>query len=120
MPGAAPRSRALPPSLRAHARRYTGLLAASRGDPVAGADQLDAAISTLSELGYRYEMACALLERGEILLGTDRGEEGITAMREADHVFAELGAKPMHERAQQALAARAEPGEGRVASAASG
>ena len=109
-----------PPSLRAHARRYTGLLAASRGDPVAGADQLDAAISTLSELGYRYEMACALLERGEILLGTDRGEEGITAIREADHVFAELGAKPMHERAQQALAARAEPGEGRVASAASG
>jgi tetratricopeptide (TPR) repeat protein len=101
---------ATPASLRAHARRYAGLLAARRGDPLAGAEHLDGAISTLSELGYRYEMACALLERGEILLGAEREDEAASAIREADHVFAELGAKPMHERAQQAASSLGKPG----------
>jgi len=107
----------VPPSLGAHASRYAGLLVARRGDPAAGSERLAAAVATLRELGYRYEMACALLDRGEILLGTDHDGEATPSIREAEHVFAELGAKPMLERAQQALAAGAEPGEGAVISA---
>jgi hypothetical protein len=90
------------PSLRAHANRYAGLLAAGRGDSAAAAEQLAVAIAGLRELGYRYEMACVLLELGEVLAGSERDEEAASCMREAQLTFAELGARPMLERVERA------------------
>jgi len=107
-----------PPSLRAHGRRYAGLLAARGGDLAAGADQLAAAAATLGELGFRYEMGCVLLERAEIVLAAGQGEEAVSSdIREARTIFAELGAKPMLERAERASGAEGEAGDSPVVSA---
>jgi hypothetical protein len=106
-----------PPSLRAHASRYAGLLAASRGDPAAGVARLDAAIQTLRELGYRYETACVVLERGEILLDGGSTEQAASDLREARIAFAQLGARPMLERLERIAGARPAPDEAAVARA---
>jgi class 3 adenylate cyclase/tetratricopeptide (TPR) repeat protein len=102
----------VPPSLSAHASRYEGLLAARRGDSAAGSERLDGAVATLRELGYRYETACALLDRGEIALGSDK--EAASDLSEARTILAHLGAKPMLERLDRAVGARPEGDEGQV------
>ena len=103
----------VPPSLRADATRYTGLLAARGGDPAA-IECLDAAIAILRGLGYRYEAARIVLERAEILLGADRGQEAPPDLRDARLTFAELGARPMLERLERVIGARPEGDEGRA------
>jgi tetratricopeptide (TPR) repeat protein len=91
----------VPPSLGADANRYAGLLAGRRGNPAAGIEHLDAALQALREVGYPYEAARVLLERGELLLAMGRSEEAAPDIRGARAIFAELGASPMLERVQQ-------------------
>jgi len=80
------------------------LLAASRGDIAAAEERLDVAIALIRELGYRYELAKVLLERGELLLETARAGESTPFIDEARSILADLGAKPLVARAEQALA----------------
>jgi tetratricopeptide (TPR) repeat protein len=94
------------PLMQAEAARFAGLLAARRGDIAAAEERLDAAIALMRELGYRYELAKVLLERGELLLETDRAAESFPFIDEARGILADLGAKPLLARAEQALAAR--------------
>jgi class 3 adenylate cyclase/tetratricopeptide (TPR) repeat protein len=109
----------IPPSVRAHARRYAGLLAAKQGDPTAAIGGLDAAIDEFRRLGYRYEMAGVLLERGEILLAGGRGEEAASDLSEARTIFAGLGARPMLDRLERATGTEKEPATGQVIPASS-
>jgi hypothetical protein len=51
--------------LRGGAARFAGLLAAKRGDLDAARERFDEAIALLRELGYRFELAKALLDHGE-------------------------------------------------------
>ena len=60
----------------------------------------------MRELGYRYELAKVLLDRGELLRDVDRGGEAAQCIDEARAIFAELGAQPLLERAERALAGR--------------
>jgi tetratricopeptide (TPR) repeat protein len=95
---------AAPPSLRAEATRFAGLLAASDGDVEGGLRRLRAASATLRELGCRFLLAQALVEQGELLRQADRGDEAAPLVQEARGIFAELRAVPWLERAERALA----------------
>jgi tetratricopeptide (TPR) repeat protein len=94
------------PMLRAQSARFAGLLAAKRGDADAAGERLDAAIVMLRELGYRFEVAKVLLDRGEVLQDAGRVDEAEPFIAEAHTTFAELGARPLLERAQRAQAGR--------------
>ena len=63
-------------------------------------------IALLRELGYRFELAKVLLDRGEVLRDADRSAEAAPLIDEARAIFAELGARPLLERAERALAGR--------------
>jgi class 3 adenylate cyclase/tetratricopeptide (TPR) repeat protein len=99
------------PLMQGEAARFAGLLAGKRGDIAAAEERLDAAIALMRELGYPYELAKVLLDRGELLVETDRAGESIPFIDEARTILADLGAKPLLARAEQSL-------EGRPASAA--
>ena len=60
----------------------------------------------MRELGYRYELAKALLDRGELLRDSGSDAEATPLIDEARAIFAELGAQPLLERAERALAGR--------------
>ena len=94
------------PLTQAEAARLAGLLAARRGDVAVAEEHLDAALVPMRELGYPYELAKVLLARGELLLETDRPGESIPFIDEARTILADLGAKPLLARAEQALAGR--------------
>jgi tetratricopeptide (TPR) repeat protein len=94
------------PLMQGEAARFAGLLAARRGDLGAAEERLDAAIVLIRELGYLYELAKVLLARGELLLEADRAGESIRFIDEARTILADLGAKPLLARAEQALAGR--------------
>jgi tetratricopeptide (TPR) repeat protein len=94
------------PLMRGEAARFAGLLAARRGDPEAAQERFDVAIALLRELGYRFELAKVLLDRGEVLRDADRSAEAAPLINEARTIFAELGARPSVERAERALAGR--------------
>jgi len=94
------------PLIRAEAARFAGLLAAKRGSVDAAAERLDEAIALLRELGYRYELAKALLGRGELLRDAGRVDEAAPFLDEARAVLADLGARPLLERAERVLAGR--------------
>ena len=92
------------PLMQGEAARFAGLLAASRGDIAAAEERLDVAIALIRELGYRYELAKVLLERGELMLETARAGESTPFIDEARSILADLGATPLVARAEQALA----------------
>jgi tetratricopeptide (TPR) repeat protein len=94
------------PLMRGQAARFAGLVAAKRGDLPAAEELLDAAIALMRELGYPYELGKALLDRGESLRDGDRIEESIPFLDEARAIFTDLGARPLLERAEGALAGR--------------
>lgn len=94
------------PLMRAEAARFAGLLAAERGDLTAAERHLDEAIALMRELGYRYELGKMLLERGELLLETDRAADSTPFIDEARVILTALGAQPRLARAEQALASR--------------
>jgi tetratricopeptide (TPR) repeat protein len=92
------------PLMRGQSARFAGLLAARRGDVEAAGRQLDDAISLLRELGYRFELGKALLDRGEVLQDADGTDDATAFIDEARTIFADLGARPWQERADRALA----------------
>jgi tetratricopeptide (TPR) repeat protein len=90
------------PTLRSHADRFAGLIAAQAGDVAEAERLLESAAATLAGVGRPFERAKALLDLGE-LLGAD-GRELLVAAHET---FAELRATPLAERAERALAGAA-------------
>jgi tetratricopeptide (TPR) repeat protein len=94
------------PLLRGQSARFAGLLAATRGELDAAEQQFDRGIGILRELGYRFELAKALLDRGEVLQDAGRVDEAAPFIDEARATFAELGAQPLLERAERARAGR--------------
>jgi tetratricopeptide (TPR) repeat protein len=96
------------PSMRAHADRFAGLLAARRGSSAASAKRLRGAASVFRELGYPFELGQVLLEHGETLLDADRGDEAELLLTEARATFTELRAEPWLERATRARERSAE------------
>jgi class 3 adenylate cyclase/tetratricopeptide (TPR) repeat protein len=97
-----------PPSMRAHADRFAGLLAARRGNSAASTKRLRQAASGFRELGYPFELGQVLLEHGETLLDVDRGDEAESLLREARATFSELRAEPWLERVARARERSAE------------
>jgi hypothetical protein len=69
-----------------------------------GEARFDEAITRLRELGYPFELAKTLLDRGEALQRIGRVEEAATFIDEARATFAELGARPLLEHAERARA----------------
>jgi len=92
------------PLMRGEAARFAGLLAAKRGDLDAASERFDEAFALLRELGYRFELAKALLDRGEVLQRAGRPVEATPFIDEARATFAELRARPLLERPERALA----------------
>jgi class 3 adenylate cyclase/tetratricopeptide (TPR) repeat protein len=90
--------------LRGGSARLAGVLAAKRGDVDAAEAWFDEAVTLLRELGYSFELAKALLDRGEALQRVGRVDEAALFIEEARATFAELGARPSLERAERALA----------------
>jgi tetratricopeptide (TPR) repeat protein len=90
--------------LRGGSARLAGVLAAKRGDVDAAEARFDEAVTLLRELGYPFELAKALLDRGEALQRVGRVDEAALFIEEARATFAELGARPSLERAEAALA----------------
>ena len=94
------------PSLRGVSARFAGLLAAKRGRVDAALQLLETATEQLREVGYPFELAKALLDRGEMLRDADRIDEAVPLIDEARATFARLGARPHLDRAESALAGR--------------
>jgi class 3 adenylate cyclase/tetratricopeptide (TPR) repeat protein len=83
------------PLMRGVAARFAGLLAAKRGDLDAAEERIDAAIALLRELGYKFELAKTLLDRGEILRDAGRFDEAAPFIDEARAISTELHAQPL-------------------------
>jgi len=86
------------PSMRAHADRFTGLLAARRGEPAIGVERLRDAGARFREFGYPFELGEVLLETGEILRDDGRAGDAEPLLAEAGRIFRELRAEPWLER----------------------
>jgi class 3 adenylate cyclase/tetratricopeptide (TPR) repeat protein len=90
------------PSMRAQADRFAGLLAARRDDRVTGIERLERAAEAFRRLGYPFELAQVLLERGEALLQGGQPNGAEMALAEAGAAFAGLQAEPWMERVAKA------------------
>jgi tetratricopeptide (TPR) repeat protein len=100
---------AVVPSIRAHADRFTGLLASRRGDGGVGIERLRQAAGRFRELGYVFELAEVLLEAGEALGANGRSAEAGPLLAEAATIFDRLRAKPWLERVARARDGAAAP-----------
>jgi tetratricopeptide (TPR) repeat protein len=100
---------AVAPSMRAHADRYAGLLAARNGDGRVAAKRLRLAADRFRELSYPFELAQVLLERAEMLIDGDQAGEAERLLAEASGTFAELRAEPWLERVARTRERSAEP-----------
>jgi class 3 adenylate cyclase/tetratricopeptide (TPR) repeat protein len=89
------------PLLRAGAARFTGLLAARRGDSKQADEQLADAIRELRQIDTPYVLAQVLLEHAELMHADGRDHEGAPLLTEATAILTRLGATPYLERAQK-------------------
>jgi class 3 adenylate cyclase/tetratricopeptide (TPR) repeat protein len=97
------------PSMRAHADRFAGLLAAHRGDLAAATERLRKAADAFREVGYPFDLAQVLLERGELLAAAGRSDEAEPLLAAAEATLADLRAEPWLERVARARAGATEP-----------
>jgi class 3 adenylate cyclase/tetratricopeptide (TPR) repeat protein len=85
----------LTPSLRAHAHRFHGRLAAADGDVANGTERLKAAASLFREFAMPFWLAVTLLDHAELV----PPDEAAPLFGEASALFEGLGATPWLERA---------------------
>ncbi len=90
------------PSLRAHADRFAGLLAARRGEDSTWKRRLRLAEDAFRRLGYQFELAQVLLEHAELLLDGGAADGAEHLLAEARHTFGELRADLWLERVAKA------------------
>jgi class 3 adenylate cyclase/tetratricopeptide (TPR) repeat protein len=90
------------PSLRAHADRFAGLLAARRAEDSTWKQRLRLAEDAFRQLGYPFELAQVLLEHAELLLDGGAADGAEHLLAEARHTFGELRAEPWLERVAKA------------------
>ena len=87
------------PLLRAGAARFTGLLAARRGDIATAYECLDSATRQLREIDTPFVLAQVLLEHAELLHADGRAGDAAPLRGEATEIFTRLGATPYLQRA---------------------
>jgi class 3 adenylate cyclase/tetratricopeptide (TPR) repeat protein len=97
----------LAPSLRAHADRFRGRLAATAGDESTADGSYAAAESVFREFGMPFWLAITQTEHGEWLAGSGRSDEAQPLLTEARETFERLDAKAWLERLDAAPRARA-------------
>ena len=90
------------PYLRAHAARFAARLAAARGDHEAVESGFVAAEEGFRAIGMPFDLAVALVEHAEWLVGQGRQAEAEPLAAEAREVFERLGAKPWLDRVERA------------------
>jgi class 3 adenylate cyclase/tetratricopeptide (TPR) repeat protein len=88
------------PLLRAGAARFTGLLAARRGDTDIAGEQLNEATRELRAIDAPFVLAQILLEHAEVLHADGRDDQAAPLLIEATEIFTRLRATPYLERAQ--------------------
>jgi class 3 adenylate cyclase/tetratricopeptide (TPR) repeat protein len=86
------------PLLEAQAARFSARLAATRGEASSVEAGFKRSVALLREIGARFWLAVVLLEHGEWLAETGRGEEAEPLLSEARETFERLEAKPWLER----------------------
>jgi tetratricopeptide (TPR) repeat protein len=96
----------LAPSLRAHAARFRGRLAADDGDTLKAERGFASATSTFGEFGMPFWVAVSLTEHGEYLVSENRRSDAEPMLTDARETFAHLQAKPWLERVEAATARR--------------
>jgi len=89
------------PLLRAAAARFTGLLAARRGDAKVADERLEEAARELRGADAQFVLAQVLLEHAELKHADGRDEEAAPLLAEATAIFTRLRAAPLLERAEQ-------------------
>jgi tetratricopeptide (TPR) repeat protein len=95
----------LAPSVRAHAARFRGRLAAEDGDRVAAEQGFATAASIFREYSMVFWLAITLTEHAEWLIATDRRGEAEPLLAEARETFERLEATPWLARIAAAEAA---------------
>ena len=94
----------VPPYLRAHLLRGSGLLAAARGDVAAAQSQFRAALEEFGSLGFPYWHAAVQTDLAGALIDDHRAPEATSLLGEARAVFNRLRAAPALQRAERLLA----------------
>ena len=94
----------LAPSLRAHAARFRGRLAARDGDMCKAEQGFATAASTFREYGMPFWLATTLTDHAESLIVADRGTEAEPLLAEARTTFERLDATPWLTRVEAAQA----------------
>ena len=94
----------LAPSLRAHAARFRGRLAARDGDMLKAEQGFATAASTFREYGMPFWLATTLTDHAESLIVADRGTEAEPLLAEARATFERLDATPWLTRVEAAQA----------------
>jgi predicted ATPase/class 3 adenylate cyclase len=84
----------LAPSLRAHAARFRGRLAALDGETDKAERKFATAAATFREHGMPFWLAVTLAEHGEWLVAEDRAADAEALLAEARETFERLGAEP--------------------------
>jgi tetratricopeptide (TPR) repeat protein len=92
------------PLSRALAQGFAGVLASRRGEHPEALVSLDAAVAWLREIGYPFELAWALLERGRALAAAGQDQEAGASLDEAREIYRRLRAEPWLRRADEVLA----------------
>ncbi len=101
----------VPPFLRAATSRFRGRIAAIAGHVDTASSQFKAAAGMFRELGMPFWLAVTLLDHGEWLTGSGRGEEAGELLDEARMIFERLEAQPWLDRLER-LPATATAGRG--------
>jgi predicted ATPase len=91
-------------SLQAQEARLIAAVAARRGEPERAESHFRSAVARFRELGLRFQLAIALLEHGEWLVGQGRVDEAGPLLGEAREIFERLEATPWLERVEAARA----------------
>ncbi len=86
------------PLLEAQSARFAARLAATRGEASSVEGGFKRSAALLREIGMRFWLAVVLLEHGEWLAETGRGEEAEPLLGEAREIFEGLEATPWLER----------------------
>jgi class 3 adenylate cyclase/tetratricopeptide (TPR) repeat protein len=86
------------PLLEAHSARFSARLAAARGEASSVEENFGRSTALLREVGARFWLAIVLLEHGEWLADSGRGEEAEPLLEEAREIFERLEAAPWLQR----------------------